>query len=447
MRRKSTFSNLLEAQKRLDAETAIFWFRRDLRLEDNVGLYHTLKEHARVQPIFIFDPHILDQLEDPADARVTFIYDTLRHLYEALTAIGSTLLVIQGKPEELFRILPGKAVFANHDYEPYGRNRDQMVSGILARRAIPFVHFKDIVVFEADEVVKDDGTPYTVFTPYCRRWKERLNDHPLRDSPVSQHLSNLNKTQAVPFPSLADLGFDRSEVPFPERKVPQKIIADYATQRDIPGIRSTSRLGVHLRFGTVSIRKLVAIARDKSEVWLNELIWREFYHMILWHFPHVAGRSFKAGFDRIAWKNDPDAFHRWCQGRTGYPLVDAGMRELNATGFMHNRIRMVAASFLTKHLLIDWRWGEAYFAKKLLDFDLAANNGGWQWAAGTGCDAAPYFRVFNPALQAAKFDPDSTYLKQWIPELGTDRYPAPMVNHAFARDRALLAYREALEKA
>lgn len=445
MRRRSTFSNLQQAQKLLDTKTAIFWFRRDLRYEDNRGLFETLKENDSVQPIFIFDTNILDRLEDPSDARVTFIHDSLQRLNDELVAQGSTLLVLQGNPAELFSSLSAKAVYANHDYEPYGRDRDKTVAKLLDSRNIPFHTFKDIVVFEKDEVVKDDGTPYTVFTPYSRKWKQHLSSHPVSTFSTARFANHLKRASPLTLPSLEDLGFARSPIVFPERSVPMKVIGEYAAQRDFPGIKSTTRLGVHLRFGTVSIRKLVSIAQAKSETWLNELIWREFYHMILWHFPHVTERSFKPAYDRLSCRNDPAEFQRWREGKTGYPLVDAGMRELNATGFMHNRVRMVAASFLTKHLLIDWRWGEAYFAEKLLDFDLAANNGGWQWAAGTGCDAAPYFRVFNPSAQAEKFDPNMTYVRSWIPELGTRDYPAPMVDHSFARDRAIKSYQEALK--
>lgn len=445
LKRKSTFSNLPPDPKLLDATATLFWFRRDLRLEDNAGLHYALKENVNVLPIFLFDTHILEKLEDPADARVTFIYDSLSLLRDELKAAGSSLLVLHGTPEEVFGQLSVKAVYTNHDYEPYGRSRDEAVANILKAKGISFRSFKDMVVFERSEVMKGDGTPYTIFTPYSRKWKESFEQSIPREFSIKSLLGNLKKCKPLPFPSLEELGFARSTLAIPERKIPTSIIRAYARQRDFPGIPSTTRLGVHLRFGTVSIRKLVKLAREKSETWLNELIWREFYHMILWHFPHVVERAFKPAYDRIQWINNPDEFKRWCEGQTGYPLVDAGMRELNTTGFMHNRVRMVTASFLTKHLLIDWRWGEAYFAGKLLDFDLAANNGGWQWAAGTGCDAAPYFRVFNPSAQAEKFDPNLRYIRQWVPELGTPAYPRPMVDHAFARQRALDVYKQALQ--
>ncbi len=433
-----------KAQKWVDSSTTLFWFRRDLRLEDNAGLYQALKKEGNVLPIFIFDTDILDRLDDPSDARVTFIHDSLAHLYANLNEAGSTLVVLHGKPSEIFGALKPKAVYTNHDYEPYGQERDARVQKILSAKGVPFNSFKDLVIFERGEVLKPDGTPYSVFTPYSRKWKETFTEASITPFRTKDLFNKLKRCEPAPLPSLEDIGFTRSQLPFPERKVPLSIIAHYAERRDLPGIPSTTRLGLHLRFGTVSIRKLVKLAREKSEVWLNELIWREFYHMILWHFPHVATRAFKPVYDRIAWRNDPEEFRKWCEGKTGYPIVDAGMRELNITGFMHNRVRMIVASFLTKHLLIDWRWGEAYFAKKLLDFDLAANNGGWQWAAGSGCDAAPYFRVFNPYLQAAKFDPDGAYVKNWVPEFGTPKYPPPMVDHAMARERVLTYYKEAL---
>jgi deoxyribodipyrimidine photo-lyase len=284
-----------------------------------------------------------------------------------------------------------------------------------------------------------------VYTPYSKKWKAALTSFYTKSYPVEKYSGNFLKLKPLPFPELEEIGFSKSGITFPERKIKQTIIEKYHLQRDIPGLDGTSRLSVHLRFGTVSIRKLIQVALKKNEKWLNELIWRDFYHMILWHFPHVVTKAFKPAYDQIEWRNDPDEFKAWCEGKTGYPIVDAGMRELNQTGYMHNRVRMIVASFLTKHLLIDWRWGEAYFAKKLLDFDLAANNGGWQWAAGSGCDAAPYFRVFNPYIQTEKFDSDRTYIKRWVPEVETPSYPKPIVDHAFARERVLSAYKVALE--
>ena len=444
-------------------DTALFWFRRDLRLTDNAGLYHALRSGMPVLPIFIFDTTILDQLEDKHDRRVDFIHQTLKQLKDELEKAGSTLLVLHGDPQKLFKKLKPAAVYTNHDYEPYARERDSQVRKILENAGIGFHSYKDQVIFEKDEVVKDNGEPYTVFTPYSRKWKNVLKSFHYKSYPTEHYLKNLKRVgggprstvhslprrvggpqSILPLPSLHDLGFAASGATFPPRVIRQSVIAQYHRTRDFPAVAGTTRLSVHLRFGTVSIRKLVQVAIKKNETWLNELIWRDFYHMILWHFPHVAGSAFKPAYDHIAWRNNEGEFKAWCEGRTGYPIVDAGMRELNATGFMHNRVRMVTASFLTKHLLIDWRWGEAYFTEKLLDFDLAANNGGWQWAAGSGCDAAPYFRVFNPTLQTQKFDPDGRYIQTWVPEIGTPTYPAPIVDHAQARERALRVYKKAL---
>ena len=424
--------------------TTIFWFRRDFRLEDNRGLFRALQERGEVLPVFIFDTNILDRLEDEDDARVTFIHQSLVHLHESLQQAGSSLLVLHGDPVTIFRSLAPGAVYCNHDQEPYGIGRDRKVAAELAERGIAFHSFKDVVVLERAEVVKDDGTPYTVYTPYSRKWLATLKDSDLKAEPSEKLLDRLIKCAPLPLPALKDLGFRETTVPLPERRIPLQVIRLYDRQRDIPGISGTSRLGIHLRFGTVSIRRLVTLARKENKTWLNELIWREFYQMILWHFPQVADRAFKPAYDRIKWINDTEDIRRWTEGKTGYPMVDAGMRELSATGFMHNRARMVVASFLTKHLLVDWRIGEAWFARKLLDFELASNNGGWQWAAGCGCDAAPYFRVFNPQLQLEKFDPELNYVKSWVPEYGTSSYARPMVDHAFARDRVLRVFKEAL---
>jgi deoxyribodipyrimidine photo-lyase len=428
----------------IDQHTAVFWFRRDLRIQDNAGLYHALKENDSVLPIFIFDTEILKKLEEKADARVEFIHQSLNNLQQELAAAGSSLYIFHGNPVEIFQWLKPKAVYANHDYEPYARRRDEQVKTLLDRQGIPFSTFKDQVIFEKNEVIKDEGKPYTIFTPYSRKWKSALCPEHYKRFPSETLIHHFKKTKPLKFPSLGDIGFKPSGIAFPERRIRQSVIEHYHKQRDIPSVEGTSRLSVHLRFGTVSIRKLVQLALKKNDTWLNELIWRDFYHMILWHFPQVETNAFKPAYDQIAWRNDPDEFTAWCEGKTGYPIVDAGMRELNATGFMHNRVRMIVASFLTKHLLIDWRWGEAWFAKKLLDYDMAANNGGWQWAAGSGCDAAPYFRVFNPQLQSEKFDPEFKYIKKWVPEYGTPAYPKPIVEHAFARKRALSAYKAVL---
>lgn len=425
-----------------------FWFRRDLRLDDNAGLYHALKSGHPVLPIFIFDTEILDALEDKADRRVHFIHRSLERLQVALQEFGSTILIKHGKVPEIWKQLvetfPIAAVYTNHDYEPYARDRDEEVRKLLFSSGIVLHTFKDQVIFEKNEVVKDDESPYEVWTPYSRKWKEKLNTFYLKSYPTEKYFQNLLKGQKIIFPTLEEIGFKETRDIFPSPMVDNDMIRHYHEQRDFPGIHGTSRLSVHLRFGTISIRKLVRKAASLNEKFLNELIWREFYQMILWHFPHVAHSAFKAEYKFIAWRNNEHEFEQWCGGKTGFPIVDAGMRELNATGFMHNRVRMITAGFLTKDLLIDWRWGEAYFAKKLLDFDLASNNGGWQWAAGTGVDAAPYFRIFNPEEQLKKFDADQLYIKKWVPEFQQLTYPLPMVDHRMARERALKVYKAAL---
>lgn len=430
----------------------IFWFRRDLRLYDNAGLYHALKSDRPVLPLFIFDRHILDKLDERSDARVQFIRDTLVEMQGELGKRGSGLEVHYGFPEEVFAQLISKydvgRVFTNHDYEPYARQRDEAVVKLLRKAGVSFASFKDQVIFDRDEVLKDDGTSYTIFTPYSKRWKASLTDACLRAYPVEKYADNFYQHTAGRIPSLASMGFKFSTIPIPSRTLKKSTLEKYKEQRDFPGIEGgASRMGVHLRFGTVSIRDCVRKAAGVSEVYLGELIWREFFQMILWHFPAMGmGKSFKPAYDLIGWRNDEKEFERWCQGQTGYPIVDAGMRELNTTGFMHNRARMIVASFLAKHLLIDWRWGEAYFAEKLLDYELASNNGNWQWAAGCGCDAAPYFRVFNPFRQTEKFDPDLVYIKKWVPEWEDAGYPSPMVEHEAARKRALEVYGRAVRE-
>ena len=437
----------LEAVKNLiDSQTTLFWFRRDLRLQDNAGLYHALKENKSVLPIFIFDTEILDKLEDKADLRVVFIRQSLSWMQTQLEELNSSLIVMHVNPIKIFKELNPKAVYTNHDYEPYAIARDENVKKLLEAKSTIFKTFKDQVIFEKGEVTKDDGKPYTVFTPYSRKWKNTLTTDTLTSYPTEKYFNSFKKIASIKIPSLKEIGFKETTFQFPERVVKQSIIEQYDKQRNFPAIAGTTKLSVHLRFGTVSIRKLAQVALKKNEIWLNELIWRDFYHQILWHFPHIETKSFKPAYDKIEWRNNEKEFNAWCNGQTGYPIVDAGMRELNTTGFMHNRVRMVVASFLTKHLLIDWRWGEAYFAKKLLDFDLAANNGGWQWAASSGYDAAPYFRVFNPELQTEKFDSKLEYIKKWIPELNSFEYPQPVVEHTFARERVLKVYKKALEK-
>lgn len=428
----------------------ICWFRRDLRLIDNAALYHALRSGNPVLPVFIFDTTILDQLEEKADRRVQFIYDTLLEMQETLEQYNSTLHVLYDTPEAAFKTLCSKynisKVFTNEDYEPYARERDKKIAQLLKEKDIEFYTFKDQVIFSRDEVLKEDGTPYTVFTPYSKKWKAKLDEFYLKAYPTKKYFRHFLEHAAIAIPSLQMMGFKETAKNFPSKDAEAALIKQYGGTRDFPGIKGTSRLSVHVRFGTVSIRALAAKAGKYSATFLNELIWRDFYHMILWHFPQVGGgKAFKPAYDHIPWRYAEKEFEQWCQGQTGYPIVDAGMRELNETGFMHNRVRMITASFLCRHLLIDWRWGEAYFAQKLLDYDLAANNGGWQWAAGSGCDAAPYFRIFNPYLQTKKFDPEFKYIRKWVPEFEEFTYPKPMVDHETARKRCLEVYTKALK--
>lgn len=443
-KKKLSNFNLQKAESLITNQTSLMWFRRDLRLQDNAALFTALKDNTDVLPLFIFDSCILELLEDKRDKRVDFIHQTLTLLNNQLRELGSSLLVLHGNPIEIFKRLYPKVVYTNHDYEPYAIERDNAINEILKRKSIGFHTFKDHVIFEKTEVVKDDGKPYTIFTPYSKKWKIKFKATRPEIYSVEKYYGHFKKIDAIPLPSIQEIGFEPTETIFPERVIKTSIIDKYTTERNFPAKLGTTRLSLHLRFGTVSIRKLALIAAERNETWLNELIWRDFYQMILWHFPTVVSKSFKPAYDSIQWVNNENDFQAWCDGKTGYAIVDAGMRELNTTGFMHNRVRMIVASFLTKHLLIDWRWGEAYFAKKLLDFDLASNNGGWQWAASSGCDAAPYFRVFNPMLQTEKFDPQYEYIKKWVPEFETSNYPSPIVVHTLARERVLHVYKEAL---
>jgi deoxyribodipyrimidine photo-lyase len=428
---------------------SIFWFRRDLRLDDNAGLYHALKSGRHVLPIFILDTDILDQLLNKQDARLQFIMDALHAIQQQLLGMGATLCVLHGKPVECLRRLLQEhhvvQVFANHDYEPYAINRDSSVQAMLQQNGVSFHTYKDQIIFERGEVLKDDGTPYTVFTPYSKRWKQQATHYQLKSYPTEKYFDSFVRRAPMPIPSLADVGFKPISFAAPSAELDETIARNYDKTRDIPGILGTTRLSVHLRFGTISVRKLTRQASELNEKLLNELIWREFYMSILWHFPYVVDRSFKQEYDSVLWDNDEEHFSRWCAGMTGVPIVDAGMRELNSTGYMHNRVRMITASFLVKNLLIDWRWGEAYFAEKLLDFDLSSNNGSWQWVAGSGCDAAPYFRVFNPMIQTQKFDPELKYIKKWVPEWNQQSYPRPIIDLAASRDRCLAAYKVALD--
>jgi deoxyribodipyrimidine photo-lyase len=429
---------------------SICWLRRDLRLQDNAALYHALKGPNQVLVLFIFDTTILKKLNSRDDARVTFIYKVIERLSDELKKVGSSMLVLNDTPErawvKVLKTYNVKNVYANHDYEPYARERDDSLSEFLTSESIPFKTFKDQVIFEKDEIVKADGKPYTVFTPYFRQWEKKLNDFYKKAYPVEKYLSNLLRINPLTIPTLNEMGFEESNQDFPSIHFDKKLDG-YEQRRDYPGDEATSRIGLHLRFGTVSVREAVREAMDqKAEKWLSELVWRDFYMMILWHFPYVSKSCFKPAYDKIRWRNDEKEFEAWCNGNTGYPLVDAGMRQLNEIGFMHNRVRMVVASFLCKHLLIDWRWGETYFAEKLLDYDMASNIGGWQWACGCGNDAAPYFRVFNPELQAKRFDPKHVYIDKWVPEIKQQKYVEPIVEHTFARERVLRVFKEALNQ-
>jgi deoxyribodipyrimidine photo-lyase len=430
---------------------SIFWFRRDLRLEDNAGLYHALKSGNKVLPLFIFDTNILNKLEDSSDARVTFIHQEVERLNTTLLKYGSGLVTKHGNPLQVWQTLINEfsiaEVYTNHDFEPYATERDSQLKTLFNERSIVFHTFKDHVIFEKDEILKDEGKPYVVFTPYKNKWLKKLSPFFYKPYPSESHLRNLTSIDPQTITPLEQLGFTKTAIPLPNRTY-KNALQNYSQDRDFPAKDATSKIGLHLRFGTISIRTLVTEAiAQKSDIWLSELIWRDFYFSILWHFPHSAADAFRSEYDHITWRNNEIEFKAWCEGKTGYPLVDAGMRQLNATGFMHNRIRMVTASFLSKHLLIDWRWGELYFAAKLLDYEMASNIGGWQWAAGCGVDAAPYFRIFNPYEQQKKFDKDLKYIKKWVPEFDDPfQYPQPIVDHKDARERCLKVYKLALNK-
>ncbi|SFN36334.1 deoxyribodipyrimidine photo-lyase [Chryseobacterium oleae] len=420
----------------------IFWFRRDLRLEDNVGLHHALNSGLKVVPVFIFDTDILNHLEDKAEKRVDYIHKALDGINQELKSHSSALKTYHGNPLDIFKNLMNEfeidTVFCNRDYEPQAIKRDDEVAGFLRKNGIRFSNFKDQVIFEKQDILKNDQSPYTVFTPYSKKWKESLGEIEVYSTDFSQFALLKGHNDIL---TLQDIGFKKTEIEFAKPTIEKKIVASYHQYRDFPAMDHTTHLGIALRFGTISVRTCVRFALENNETWLNELIWREFFMQILFHFPHVVNHCFKKKYEDIPWRNNEEEFKSWCEGKTGYPIVDAGMRELNETGFMHNRVRMITASFLTKHLLIDWRWGEAYFATKLLDYDLSANNGNWQWAAGCGCDAAPYFRIFNPEEQTKKFDKDLKYIKKWLPESYDQK---PMVEHKFARERALETYKKAL---
>ena len=431
------------------SNTVLFWHRRDLRINDNAGLFKALTSGFHVQPVFIFDKQILSNLAKD-DQRVAFIYQEIRRLKQQYQSLGTDLLVLYGDPTHSIPDLCSKLacshVFTNSDYEPYAFIRDNEIKIKLSSVNCAFIEVKDHVIFEKSEVTKDDGLPYTIYTPYANKWRKLLTEDQLAPFESSEHTHQLR--QANEFTSLIsmeEMGFEpKIKTVFPSNLFPETIISNYHETRNFPALSGTSRLSIHLRFGTISIRSLAAYAQKHNATYLNELIWRDFYQMIIFHFPKTINNAFKPLYDQINWERNEAHFQAWCDGKTGYPLVDAGMRELNETGFMHNRVRMVVASFLTKHLLLDWRLGEAYFAEKLLDFELASNVGGWQWAAGSGCDAAPYFRVFNPTSQQEKFDPTFSYIKKWVPEFGTSNYPKPIIEHTFARERILARYKQAL---
>lgn len=430
-------------------KVTIFWFRRDLRLDDNVGFLEALKSNYPVLPIFIFDTEILDSLPED-DARVTFIFETLQKMRTELQdKHKSSLAIYYGKPEEVFTKLIENysinSVFTNRDYEPYAKDRDKKIQKLLAKNDIHFKTFKDQVIFEKDEVVKGDGDPYVVYTPYMRTWMNQFQNIDLIIHYTSQYLKNLIQNTRLPNLKLSDIGFKKSTIKIPDYDVTPTLIQNYEDTRNIPSKEGTSRLGPHLRFGTVSVRKMVKRANlEKNKTFLQELVWREFFMQVLYHNPATVTEAFKKKYDSINWRNNKDDFEKWKQGKTGYPLVDAGMRQLNQSGFMHNRVRMLVGSFLCKHLLIDWRWGEAYFAEKLLDYEMSSNVGNWQWVAGSGVDAVPYFRIFNPTTQINKFDKEEKYIKEWVDEYGTDDYPEKMVDHKEARERALSTYKKAV---
>lgn len=428
-------------------EVSICWFRRDLRLNDNTALYHALKSGFPVIPVFIFDTEILNKLQNKEDKRVDFIHRTLKELNADIKKQGASFYVLNEKPLEAIKSLCDefdvRAVFTNRDYEPYAMERDTNIEQFLSKKGIEFHTYKDQVIFEKSEVMKPNGDPYQVYTPYSKTWKNRFTSDNSKNHPSEKHLKNLYQKKSFPFLSLKDIGFKETDVKVPQIQIDEKTIKNYKKHRNFPAMNATSHVDVPLRFGTVSVRELVKMAKKTNETFLNELIWREFFMMILYHFPKVVNHNFKEKYDRIQWRNNEEEFLLWCRGETGYPIVDAGMREMNETGYMHNRVRMITASFLCKDLLIDWRWGEAYFAERLLDYELSSNNGNWQWAAGTGCDAAPYFRIFNPTSQAKKFDPELKYINTWITNPQYNFIP-PVVEHKFARARALEVYKKGL---
>ena len=430
------------------SKVSIFWYRRDLRLHDNAGLFHALNSGEKILPIFIFDVNILNKLPKD-DARVSFIHSELTKMNQYLMTFNTCIQLYHGSPIEIFKSLVKKYqivnVFTNHDYEPYGMQRDHEIETFLDSNQIEFHSYKDQVIFERNEITKKDGNPYVVYTPYSKKWLEAYKEIGKKHYLSEDLLNELSKEIDCSPLSLEDIGFRKTSRPIQNFIFNSRIINEYEETRNFPALDNTSKLGPHLRFGTVSVRQMVSRANSQENItFLKELIWREFFMQILWHFPHTNNKSFKSKYDRIPWRNDENDFKKWCEGNTGYPLVDAGMRQLNKTGFMHNRVRMLVGSFLCKHLLIDWRWGEAYFAEKLHDYEMSSNVGNWQWVAGSGVDAAPYFRIFNPTSQIQKFDKNLKYIKKWVPNFEDSNYPDPMVDHKFARERCLKTYKEAL---
>ena len=434
---------------------ALVWLRRDLRLHDNAALYYALKSGRPVLVVFVYDRLILDKLEDRRDRRVEFIHTEIHKIHNELVSMGSRIVARYGQPVDVLKQLteeyPVADVFTNYDYEGYAKERDAAVEVMLAERGIGFHTSKDHALLDGDEVLSGSASPYTVFTPYSNKWLSKLTDFQVKSYPTELYFNRFFQTappasRNADIPTLAEMNFQPLGESYPEPVVSAGLLSAYQKMRDYPAQTGTSELGIHLRFGTISIRDLARQAKETSPTFLKELAWRDFYFQVLDHFPHVEKHAFRRDYDNIPFRNNEAEFERWCAGETGYPIVDAGMRQLNQTGWMHNRVRMIVASFCIKHLLIDWRWGEAYFARKLRDFDLAANNGGWQWAAGSGVDAAPYFRVFNPMLQTEKFDPQGDYIRRWVPEVNSPNYPPPMVEHAMARQRALDTYQKGLAK-
>jgi deoxyribodipyrimidine photo-lyase len=444
------FRNVIQISNKMSDKVRVFWFRRDMRFEDNVGLYHALSGEFQVLPLFIFDKHILDELPKD-DARITFIHDELQKMRSYLQEHhDSSIATYHDTPEnaikQLIEDFEVEAIYTNRDYEPYAQKRDAKIDALLAENGIEFHNFKDQVIFEKTEVEKNDGGMYLVFTPYMKQWKKEFKNIDFKTYPSEDFLDKTYKNTRLPNVSLSDIGFERSSIKVPKHNLDKTLLKDYEETRNIPSIEGTSRLSPYLRFGTIGYRKVIEKALSvKNETFLDELIWREFYKAILYHYPETQDRAFKPKYDRIEWRNNEEDFEKWKSGQTGYPIVDAGMRQLNETGWMHNRLRMVVGSFLCKHLLIDWRWGEAYFAKRLLDYEMSSNVGGWQWVAGSGVDAAPYFRVFNPYSQTDRFDKDKKFIKKWVPEFESDKYPEPMVEHKMARERCLETYKDAVK--